>query len=299
MSRTHHPLSRASVDAFVHSSVVQNIVIGVILLNAAILGMEAIPFLHHNWGAGLVIADKICLAIFVVEILLKLYGKGWGFFRSSWNNFDFFVVAISLIPGADTFAVLRALRVLRVLRLISAVPSLRRVVDALMRAIPGIASIAALLAIVFYVGGVMATMLFGKEFPDQYGDLGRSLFSLFQVMTLDDWSGMARKIWVEIPWAPAFFVPFVLISAMTVLNLFIAVIVDAMQGLEEDAEADAALDAPTDQPLDAPTGTAAGYDADAVVMELAALREQVSALTAAIVARETHDRTLVQQDDAS
>lgn len=266
--------SRAAVDAFVHSRTVQNIVIVVILVNAAILGLETVPFLHEHYGAVLVIADKVCLAIFVVEIALKLYAQHLRFFTSAWNVFDFIVVAISLIPGADSFAVLRALRVLRVLRLVSAIPSLRRVVDALVRAIPGITSIAALLAIVFYVGAVMSTMLFGKQFPTEYGDLGRSLFSLFQIMTLDGWSDQARRIWAEIPWAPAFFVPFVLISAMTVLNLFIAVIVDAMQGLDA-AEAEAHPEEPVTHPhtLGVP---------ESVATELADLRAEVAALTAAI-----------------
>lgn len=274
--------SRASVGAFVQSAPVQNAVIAIILVNAAILGLETVPSIVDSFGETLHVIDKACLWVFVVEIALKLYADRLRFFRSSWNVFDFLVVAISLVPGADGLAVLRALRVLRVLRLISVIPSLRRVVDALVRAVPGIASIAALLAIIFYVGAVMATMLFGEAFPDMFGDLGASLFSLFQIMTLDGWSDMARKVSAEIPWAYAFFVPFVLISALTVLNLFIAVIVDAMQGLDADAIEEG------EQPRHEVT---IGHHANAEVLdELGKLRAEIAMLTAALAKT---------QDDAS
>lgn len=269
--------SRAAVGRFVLSAPVQNTVIVVILINAAILGLETVPAIMHAAEEPLHLIDKICLGVFIVEIALKLYAQRLSFFRSSWNVFDLLVVGVALIPGADGFAVLRALRVLRVLRLISVIPSLRRVVDALVRAVPGIASIAALLAILFYVGAVMGTMLFGRQFPQYFGDMGASLFSLFQIMTLDAWSDMTRAITAEIPWAPAFFVPFVLISALTVLNLFIAVIVDAMQGLDEDRVEEGK------QPLH--EVTLGHHDNTEVLAELAELRAQIAALTTAIDGR--------------
>lgn len=286
MTATHPWYARTSVDRFVHSRAVQNTVIGVILLNAAILGLETVPALHAGAvGETLRVLDRICLTIFVVEILLKLYAQRLGFFRSAWNVFDFLVVAISLVPGADGLAVLRALRVLRVLRLVSAVPALRRVVDALVRAIPGIGAIAALLAIVFYVGAVMATMLFGAQFPDEFGNMGRSLFTLFQVMTLDNWSVAARDVWETIPWAPAFFVPFVLVSSLTVLNLFIAVIVDAMQGLNAHDRADGTPAQHAD-PIEAVAhdGTA---QRDDIADELAKLRAEVAELSSLLRNRGT------------
>jgi len=139
------------------------------------------------------------------------------------------VVAIALAPATEAFDVLRALRVLRVLRLISAVPRMRRVVGALLGAIPGIGAIVALLGLVFYVAAVMATKLFGASFPEWFGTLGRSLYSLFQIMTLESWSmGIVRPVMAVYPYAWAFFVPFILIATFTVLNLFIAVVVNAM-----------------------------------------------------------------------
>ena len=260
--------SRAAVGRFILSKAVQNTVIVVILINAVILGIETVTGLDAATRQVLHVLDAICLSVFVVEIALKLYAQGWRFFRDAWNVFDFLVVAIALMPGSNGLAVLRALRVLRVLRLISVMPALRRVVDALVRAVPGIASIALLLVIIFYVGAVMATTLFGEHFPQYFGDLGAALFSLFQVTTLDNWSTMVRDVSSVLPWAPAFFIPFVLISALTVLNLFIAVIVDTMQGLGHPAK---------------PTEDAAGGELRA---EIVALREQVAALTDAVRSRE-------------
>lgn len=266
--------SRAVVGRFVLSKPVQTFVIVVILINAGVLGLETSESIVRVTGGALSVVDMTCLAIFVVEIALKLYAQRLRFFTDAWNVFDFIVVGVALIPGADGLAVLRALRVLRVLRLISVIPALRRVVDALVRAVPGIASIAALLAIIFYVGAVMATELFGDAFPEMFGDLGASLFSLFQVMTLDNWSIIARDVSAEIPWAPAFFVPFVLISALTVLNLFIAVIVDAMQGLDEDRAEKG------QKPLHEVT---IGHQADGQVLaEIGELRAQIERLTTVI-----------------
>lgn len=267
--------TRAAVDGFILSKPVQYTVIVVILINAAILGLETVSTLTPQTRQLLHVLDTICLSIFVVEIALKLYGRGWRFFRDPWNVFDFLVVGVALIPGSNGLAVLRALRVLRVLRLISVVPALRRVVDALVRAVPGIASIALLFVILFYVGAVMATTLFGEQFPETFGSLGASLFSLFQVTTLDNWSTLVRDVSAVLPWAPAFFIPFVLISALTMLNLFIAVIVDAMQGLgrpsgsgvEKGRDADEAAPARGDAELSA---------------EIALLREQIAALTEAV-----------------
>jgi voltage-gated sodium channel len=134
---------------------------------------------------------------------------------------------------------LRALRVLRVLRLLSVVPSMRKVVGALLAAVPGLSSIALVLGLIFYVFAVIATKLFGPEFPDWFGTLGQSIYTLFQVMTLESWSmGISRPVMEVFPYAWAFFVPFILVATFTMLNLFIAVIVNAMQSFSsEDQEA--------------------------------------------------------------
>lgn len=220
--------SPARLGRWIESRAVQRVVIAVILINAVALGIQTAPDLSGTAQAWLTGLDRACLAVFVAELAIKVYAFRRAFFRSAWNVFDLVVVALALVPGS-AFAVLRALRVLRVLRLVSAVPALRRVVEALVRAVPGIVAIGGLLVLLFYVGAVLATTLFGNTFPEYFGTLGASLVSLFQTMTMDNWSTIGREMAPVHPWVWAFFVPFILLSAFTVLNLFVAVMVDAMK----------------------------------------------------------------------
>ncbi|WP_086822219.1 ion transporter [Allokutzneria sp. NRRL B-24872] len=222
-------MTRARLRRLVDSPGFQRFIIAVILINAVTLGLETSEALVSRYGSALHVLDRLALAIFVGELVLRLYAFGKDFFRDPWNCFDAAIVSLALLPTSGSFAVLRALRILRALRLVSMVKSMRRVVSALLTAIPGMASIAALLALVIYVGGVMATKLYGALSPEYFGDLGRSLFTLFQVMTGEAWSDVARPIMDQEPWAWLFFVGFILITSFTVLNLFIAVGVSAME----------------------------------------------------------------------
>ena len=201
-----------------------------IVLNAIILGLETSDTVMASWGGWLLWADRILLTVFVIEIAARLVAHRLAFFRDPWSLFDFVVVGVALVPATGAFSVLRALRVLRVLRLITVAPSLKRVVSALISALPGMGAIVMLLALVFYVSAVMATMLFGESFPQWFGSLGASAYSLFQIMTLESWSmGIVRPVMEVYPYAWAFFVPFILATAFTMLNLFIGVVVSAMQ----------------------------------------------------------------------
>ncbi|MCV0425628.1 MAG: ion transporter [Roseibium sp.] len=214
-------------------------IISIIVLNAVTLGLETSPKVMDQVGGILLFFDRVILGIFVVELILRLYAHGLRFFKDPWSIFDFLIVGISLMPASGAFTVLRSLRILRVLRLISVVPSLRRVIGGLIAALPGMGSIVVLMALVFYVFAVMATKLYGETFPDWFGDLGASLYTLFQIMTLESWSmGIVRPVMEVYPMSWLFFVPFILCTAFTVLNLFIGIIVSAMQE-EHDAEADA------------------------------------------------------------
>ncbi|MES0873659.1 ion transporter [Sinimarinibacterium thermocellulolyticum] len=213
---------------------VQRAIIALILVNAAILGLETSPSVMAAAGPLLLALDTTILAVFVVEIALRLYVHRLAFWRDPWSVFDFTVVAIALIPAAGPFAVLRALRVLRVLRLLSMVPSMRKVVGALLSAIPGLGSIALVLMIIYYIAAVIATNLFAAAYPEWFGTLGRSLYTLFQIMTLESWSmGISRPVMEQFPYAWAFFIPFILVATFTMLNLFIAIIVNAMQSYNE------------------------------------------------------------------
>jgi voltage-gated sodium channel len=209
----------------------QRTIIVVILLNAIILGMETVPAIFSRYGDLLLFLDRICLGFFVAELSLGMLAIGPGrFFRDPWRVFDFLVVGIALVPTTGAFSVLRSFRVLRILRLASASPRMRAVVSALLSAIPGLGSIGALLVILFYVAAVMTTKLFGPVFPEWFGSIGASMYTLFQIMTLESWSmGIVRPVMEEFPYAWLFFVPFIVTATFTMLNLFIAVIVDAMQ----------------------------------------------------------------------
>jgi len=222
---------RLALARWVESRSVQHFVVGVILFNAAILGLETSGAVMARFGPQLRILDKLCLAVFLVEIGARLLAYRLYFWRSGWNVFDFAVVGIALLPGAGPWAVLRSLRVLRVLRLLTVVPSLRKVVAAFLHAIPGLGGVMLLMGIFLYTTAVLGTNLFGKQYPEWFGSLGGSLFSLFQILTLEGWAEMARTIMKTHAWAPFFFIPFIIIATFTVLNLFIGIIVSTMQEL--------------------------------------------------------------------
>jgi voltage-gated sodium channel len=205
-----------------------------IILNAITLSLETSPTIMASAGATLMIVDKAILAVFVAELLAKLVVYRLNFFRSGWNLFDLAVVGIALVPATGPLAVLRALRVLRVLRLVSLLPQMRRVVEALVHSLPGMASIAMLMGVVFFVGSVVATKLFGTAHPVYFGTLGDSLFTLFAIMTLEGWADIAREVQTTHPQAYLFFVPFIVISVFAVLNLFIAVLTNSMQEMQKE-----------------------------------------------------------------
>ena len=223
---------------WVEQSAVQRIIMTLIVINAIILGLETEAVVMAAYGGILVTVDRVILGVFVVEILLRIFAHRLAFFRDPWSLFDFAVVAIALVPASGPFAVLRALRVLRVLRILTLVPSMRRVVGALLSSIPGLSSIALVLLLIYYVFAVIATNLFGQTFPQWFGSIGESLYSLFQIMTLESWSmGIVRPLMEVHPQAWIFFVVFILIATFTMLNLFIAIIVNAMHSFtEEDSQ---------------------------------------------------------------
>ena len=262
---------RERLRSLIEHPAAQRTVIALIVVNAALLGLETWPAAMEVAGTTIGVLDQVLLAIFVAEIGARLYLHRLAFWRDPWSVFDFSVIAIALVPAAGPFAVLRTLRVLRVLRLLSMVPSMRRVVGALLAAIPGLGAIALVLLILYYVFAVIATSLFAATHPDWFGSIGRSLYTLFQIMTLESWSmGIARPVMTNFPYAWVFFVAFILAATFTMLNLFIAIIVNAMQRYS-DAENRAA----------AGHGTTPADDTD-VYGELRALRGELEQLRLAL-----------------
>lgn len=220
-------------DLFEKKAVIHTITI-LILINAVVLGIETDPTLFEEYDEVLVAVDSIILFVFTIEVFLKVCAYQAHFFRSGWNIFDFIIVGISWIPAVGIFAILRSLRIFRVFRLFSVVPQMRRVLSALMHSIPGMLSVIGILTLIFYVCAVLATTLYGNhpdpQMQEWFGSISASLYTLFQVMTLESWSmGIVRPTMIHFPMSWLFFVPFIIITSFAVLNLFIGIIVDAMQ----------------------------------------------------------------------
>jgi voltage-gated sodium channel len=190
-----------------------------------------------NFGRIISFLDNLCLTIFIIELLIKLVAYRARFVKSGWNLFDILVVGISLVPDVQSLSVLRALRIFRVLRVVSAAPRLRRVVEGFVSALPGMASVFLLMAIIFYIGSVISTKLFADTFPEWFGSLGLSAYSLFQIMTLESWSmGIVRPVMTEFTYAWLFFIPFIIVTTFAVVNLLVGLIVNSMQDAHNEEE---------------------------------------------------------------
>jgi voltage-gated sodium channel len=275
--------ARAAVVRLVEAPAFQHAITVIIILNAVALGLDTYPAMPAAWHAAFAAFDVMVTGVFVVELSLKLFAWRWSFFRNGWNVFDFVVVAVALIPAAGSgFAIVRALRVLRVLRLISLVPKMRKVVEALLRAVPGMGAIIAVLGLITYVGAVMATNLYGETSPEMFGTLERSAFTLFQVMTMDGWRGEVVQPVMDAghPFSWVFFLTFILVGSFAILNLFIALIVDAMndeveEGIEKVEASQASLRAGQIE---------ASEERAELVTLLAQMRAEMAELKAAVAA---------------
>ena len=262
---------RARAARLVMAAPFQRAVIVLILLNAVTLGLETSESLMESLGPLLLAVDAVLLWLFTAELALRIYAFRGRFFRDPWGIFDLVVVLIAWMPASGPLAVLRALRVLRVLRLISVVPSLRNVVEAMLKALPGMGSIVLLMLLIFYVFAVMATKLYGTVMEEQFGDLGASFFTLFQLMTLDDWANIVKPAMEHQPWSWLFFMPFIVVSTFVVLNLFIGVIVESIQTLRDERHA-------PELAAEAAAESAERAEQRQILLELQALRREVAAL---------------------
>ncbi len=270
------PTWRTRLHRVIESPWFQRVIVAAILGNAVSLGLETSPSIVAATGAWLMLVDRFFLSIFVVEIVAKLLVHRHRFFIDGWNVFDFIIVGIALVPATNGLSVLRALRVLRVLRLLSVVPRLRTVVMSLLKALPSMGWIMCVLGLIYYVSGVLATNLFGPGFPNWFGTIGASMYTLFQIMTLESWSmGIVRPVMEVYPYAWLFFVPYIIITTFAVLNLFIAIIVNSMQSLHE-AES---------QQHQETVESAARDERRAIVDEVAGLRRDLAALKALLEER--------------
>ena len=249
---------KQKIEALIAYPFIQHTLVAFIIINAVILGMETSPYIMDQIGPVLIALDHGILWVFIAEIVLLIAARGLHFFKDPWAVFDFIVVGIALVPATGSLSVLRALRVLRVLRLINKIESMRRVVSGLLSSLPSLGSVFGLILVIFYVSAVIATNVFGTAFPDWFGNLATSSFTLFQVMTLEGWSdGIARPVMQVFPHAWIFFLIFILIATFVIVNLFIAVIVDSLTSIN-------------------PAAVDAQNQTKALQFELKALREELS-----------------------
>jgi len=225
------------IKKLVENNLFQNFIIIVIILNGITMGFETSTIFATKYDNFFHIFNLLVVTIFTIEIILRIYVYRKSFFTDSWSLFDFVIVALSLMPTHGGFEIFRILRVFRLFRIITVVPQMRKIIGALMNIIPGIASIAGLMILFFYIFAIMATNLFGDDFPQWFGSLGDSFYTLFQVMTLESWSmGIVRPIMEVQPYAWVFFVPFIFLVTFIMINLIIAIVVDAMNEIKDDEE---------------------------------------------------------------
>ncbi|OHC37703.1 MAG: ion transporter [Pseudomonadales bacterium RIFCSPLOWO2_02_FULL_63_210] len=207
--------------------------IGCIIANGIIIGLETSKDIDEAYGQLLHLGNDIFLVIFIIEAALKITAVAPRlrlYFGNGWNLFDFTVVVLSLVPSTGEFAlVARLIRVLRVLRLVSAVPQLRLIVATLVRSIPSMGHVILLMGVIFYIYGVTGYHLFHAHDADNWGTLGAALLTLFQIVTLEGWVDVMETAMEALPWAWVYFVTFVLIGTFVMLNLFIAVVINNLE----------------------------------------------------------------------
>ena len=204
-------------------------IMAVIFLNAIVLGLQTSPSVDGMFGGWLERVDKWCIVVFVVELVLKMSAYRLRFFCSGWNWFDFVVVVLSVVPDMGIFSLARIFRVLRVFRLVSGMRHMRVILSAIMRSLPGVIWAGMLLLLVYYVYGIIGTNFFGTAFPAWFGSLGKSVYSLFQVMTLESWSmGIARPVMERFPHAWVFFVSYILLSSFIVMNIVVGIVLNSI-----------------------------------------------------------------------
>ena len=227
----------SKIKTIVESKSFVNFITYLIILNGITMGLETSKEFMANFGGVTSLFNTLVISIFTIEIAMRIYVHRLSFFKDPWSIFDFSIVAISLVPISAGFEILRVLRVLRLFRLVTVVPQMRKIVSALISVIPGMLSIAALMSLFFYIFAIMATQLYSEKFPQWFGTLGESFYTLFQIMTLESWSmGIVRPVMEVYPLAWTFFVPFIFVVTFVMINLIVAIVVDAMSIINKKEE---------------------------------------------------------------
>ena len=220
---------RSSIVDLLNSNWMHGFIITLVLCNGVVLGLRTEASAAAHMGALLTFVDNLTIGILVVEVLTRFLVTGTRFFKRGWNIFDAVILSVSVYAIVYDIQVLEALRIMLLFRIIELIPTMKHVVEAIKRAVEGLTNAVILLLVVFYTFSVAATHLFGAIADEQFGNVGRAMFTLFQVMAFDNLGDIIRPLMAKEPWAWAFFVVFLILTAFSILNLFIGIIVQAMQ----------------------------------------------------------------------
>ncbi|GAA0206210.1 hypothetical protein GCM10008919_06820 [Selenomonas dianae] len=212
----------------------QKIITAVIILNAAVLGILTDRTLSAEQVFFLEAVDKACLVIFTIELIAKLLVYRRNFWSENWNIFDFVIVLSSIIFISSNISVIRAFRIFRLLKALAEFPELQILVSSMLKAIPSMSWALLLLFIIFYIFGVFGSTLYGETFPELFGNIGGSIFTLFQVMTFESWAtAVARPIMEMHPYSWVYFLVFILLTSITLLNVMVGIVVEAVGTISE------------------------------------------------------------------
>lgn len=266
---------------FIESRAFETFILVVIILNAILIGLQTIPAINNAAGFILEILDYIFLGIFIIEMILKLIAYRLSYFKDGWNWFDMLIILVSVFSNLSflssfrvfrIFRVFRSLKAMRSMRMVSSLRHLRVIVVAIGRSIPSIAWTGMLLILIYYIFSIIGVTLFGEAFPDWFGDIGKSMYTLFQVMTLESWSmGISRPVMEVFPLAWIYFVPFVLISSFIVMNVVVGIVVNAISEVAEETKKFIPVKKTEEKPEE-------NSDKQNIAKELSALKEHISAL---------------------
>jgi voltage-gated sodium channel len=213
------------------------VVVATIAVNAVVLGLQTYEGVEDKWGALLDGINAACVGVFIVELLTRIasyWPRPWEFFRNGWNIFDFVVVGATFVPGvAENSTLLRLARLLRVVRIVRVLPDLRILLIGVWRSVPPLASIAAVTAMIIFVYGMVGWILFADDLPEQWGNVGRAMLTLFVMLTLEDFPVYMDEAMDIHRWAWIYFVSFILLAAFIVINLLIAIVLNSMEEARE------------------------------------------------------------------
>lgn len=227
-----------SARNLVHHPSFDKFILGIVIFNGIVIGLETSHSLHAQYSDFFHLLDRAILGIFIIEAVIKMAAEAphvLRYFRQGWNIFDFTIIVLSLLPTGQFATLARLVRVLRITRIISVIPELRLIIATLLRSLPGMMHIVMLLAVLFYIYGVTGYHLFHAVDPDNWGNLGKCLLTLFGIVTLETWVDKMGEVLPAMPYAWIYFISFIVLGTFTFINLFVAVVINNLSEAKQES----------------------------------------------------------------